>query len=129
MEEYGKNSIEFDYAHFLGASCNKRWTFMEALETIAPVFTVIWKSNLVQLATPEERLWENALKTMSLQQSDESNLVTLLQLAQTEGFDELRVAMPYGLDPEQVEYIQSRCGVVLEWPNGDGFTVQLASPS
>ncbi|MEF1186844.1 transporter, partial [Vibrio sinaloensis] len=33
MEHQGKTSVVFDYTSFLGASCSKRWTFLEAMST------------------------------------------------------------------------------------------------
>ncbi len=81
MEQQGKTCIEFDYTSFLGATGSKKWTFLEAFATIAPIFGLMWKQNIAELSQPEDRLWDAALKSMSSRQSDESNLVMLVKLA------------------------------------------------
>jgi hypothetical protein len=125
MEQQGKRSIEFDYTSFLGASGSKKWTFLEAFTTIAPIFGMMWKQNIVELTEPEDRLWEAALKSMSSRQSDESNLVTLVRLAQGEGIHELRVVMPYALEAQQIEYIEQRSKLKIESSEPDVLTVKL----
>ncbi|MEZ9856656.1 transporter, partial [Vibrio breoganii] len=74
--------------------------------TIAPVFSTVWRDSIKELGTPEDRLWQMALKSMSTRKSDESNIVTLLKLAKLEGINELKVVMPYSLEEEQIEYIE-----------------------
>ncbi|EDP60243.1 hypothetical protein [Vibrio sp. AND4] len=108
MDQQGKTCIEFDYTNFLGATGSKKWTFVEAFATIAPIFGLMWKRNIAELSQPEDRLWEAALKSMSSRRSDESNLVILVKLAKHEGIHQLRVVMPYSLDSQQIEYIESR---------------------
>ncbi|MGO2321044.1 MAG: transporter, partial [Vibrio toranzoniae] len=95
MDKQKETCVEFDYTTFLGASCSKKWTFLEALTTIAPVFSTVWRDSIKELASPEDRLWQMALKSMSTRKSDESNIVTLLKLAKLEGINELKVVMPY----------------------------------
>ncbi|MBE4591532.1 transporter [Vibrio navarrensis] len=125
MEKNEKTHAEFDYTSFLGASCNKKWTFLEAMTTFAPVFSTVWKDSIAELAKPEDRLWDAALKAMSSRRSDESNLVTLLRLAKLEGIDELTVVMPYALEPRQIDFIQSRSDSVINCYEQDVFTIHL----
>ncbi|MFA0409471.1 transporter, partial [Vibrio splendidus] len=113
MEKQIETRVEFDYTTFLGASCSKKWTFLEALTTIAPVFSTVWRDSIKELASPEDRLWQMALKSMSTRKSDESNIVTLLKLARLEGINELKVVMPYSLEEEQIEYIETRSHLVI----------------
>ncbi|EOK5732946.1 transporter [Vibrio vulnificus] len=125
MEKQGKRHVEFDYTSFLGASCSKKWTFLEALTTFAPVFGVMWKNSIAELSEPEDRLWDAALKSMSSRRSDESNLVTLLKLAKLEGIDELTVVMPYALEPTQIDFIQNRSESKIDCREQDVFMIRL----
>ncbi|HAS8319561.1 transporter [Vibrio vulnificus] len=125
MEKPGKRHVEFDYTSFLGASCSKKWTFLEALTTFAPVFGVMWKNSIAELSEPEDRLWDAALKSMSSRRSDESNLVTLLKLAKLEGIDELTVVMPYALEPTQIDFIQNRSESKIDCREQDVFVIRL----
>ncbi|WP_322802755.1 transporter [Vibrio alfacsensis] len=125
MKHQGKICIEFDYTSFLGASGSKKWTFVEAFSTIAPIFGLLWKQNIAELSKPEDRLWEAALKSMSSRQSDESNLVKLAKLAQHEGIQELRVVMPYSLDSEQIEYIEARSQLKVDITEQDVLSLKL----
>ncbi|EIV8472917.1 transporter [Vibrio vulnificus] len=125
MEIQGKRHVEFDYTSFLGASCSKKWTFLEALTTFAPVFGVMWKNSIAELSEPEDRLWDAALKSMSSRRSDESNLVTLLKLAKLEGIDELTVVMPYALEPTQIDFIQNRSESKIDCREQDVFVIRL----
>lgn len=68
MDQQGKTCIEFDYTSFLGATGSKKWTFLEAFATIAPIFGLMWKQNIAELSRPEDRLWDAALKSMSSRQ-------------------------------------------------------------
>ena len=125
MEQQGKTCIEFDYTSFLGATGSKKWSFLEAFATIAPVFGLMWKRNIAELSQPEDRLWDAALKSMSSRQSDESNLVMLVKLAKHEGIHELRVVMPYSLDSQQIEYIESRSKLKVETAEQDVLNLKL----
>ncbi|EOE4687299.1 transporter [Vibrio vulnificus] len=125
MEKQGKRHVEFDYTSFLGASCSKKWTFLEALTTFAPVFGVMWKNSIAELSEPEDRLWDAALKSMSSRRSDESNLVMLLKLAKLEGIDELTVVMPYALEPTQIDFIQNRSESKIDCREQDVFVIRL----
>ena len=125
MNQQKKTCIEFDYTSFLGATASKKWTFLEAFATIAPMFGLMWKKNLAELRQPEDRLWDAALKALSSRHSDESNLVQLTQIAKDEGIDELRVVMPYSLDAKQIEYIESRSHLKVETAEQDILNIKL----
>lgn len=125
MDKQEETRVEFDYTTFLGASCSKKWTFLEALTTIAPVFSTVWRDSIKELGTPEDRLWQMALKSMSTRKSDESNIVTLLKLAKLEGINELKVVMPCSLEEEQIEYIESRSHLMIAGNTGEELTIKL----
>lgn len=125
MNQQEKTCIEFDYTSFLGVTASKKWTFIEAFTTIAPIFGLMWKNNLAELSKPEDRLWDGALKALSSRHSDESNLVQLTRLAKDEGIDELRVVMPYSLDLKQIEYIESRSHLKVDTTEQDILTIKF----
>ncbi|MCZ4293997.1 MULTISPECIES: transporter [Vibrio] len=106
MEHLGKTSVVFDYTSFLGASCSKKWTFLEAMSTFAPIFSLAWKDTIKETLSVEDRLWDQAMKSLSANRSDESNIITLLKLAKLEGVEELKLVMPYELDNEQIERLR-----------------------
>ncbi|ANS85682.1 hypothetical protein VSVS12_01916 [Vibrio scophthalmi] len=125
MERQGKTCVVFDYTSFLGASCSKKWTFLEALSTIAPVFTIAWKDTVELSRNPEERLWEQAMKSLSASRSDESNIHTLVKLAKSEGIDELKLVMPYELESELIERLQMRSQVSIQNLQQDEWMITL----
>ncbi len=125
MDQHKKTCIEFDYTSFLGVTASKKWTFLEAFATIAPIFGLMWKKNLAELSEPKDRLWDAALKSLSSRHSDESNLVELTRLAKGEGIDELRVVMPYSLDLKQIEYIESRSHLKVDTTEQDILNIKL----
>ncbi|MGD8118027.1 MULTISPECIES: transporter [unclassified Vibrio] len=108
MEHLGKTSVVFDYTSFLGASCSKKWTFLEAMSTFAPIFSLAWKDTIKETLSVEDRLWDQAMKSLSANRSDESNIITLLKLAKLEGVEELKLVMPYELDNEQIERLRAK---------------------
>ncbi|CAM2911154.1 MULTISPECIES: hypothetical protein [Vibrio] len=114
MEHQGKASVVFDYTSFLGASCSKKWTFLEAMSTFAPIFSLAWKSTIKEAVSAEDRLWDQAMKSLSVSRSDESNILTLMQLARSEGIEELKLVMPYELEREQIEKLRNRSNTHIE---------------
>ncbi|WP_252017984.1 transporter [Vibrio sp. SCSIO 43136] len=125
MVHQHSNGITFDYTSFLGASCKKKWTFMEALQSIAPVFGTVWRDQVDELKTPEDKLWEQALNSLSAQCSDESNIARLVELARAQGISQLTVKMPYELDPQQFERIGDKTQCKFEGVGEDDFQVTL----
>ncbi|MFM2590257.1 transporter [Vibrio sp. TBV020] len=125
MEHLGKTSVVFDYTSFLGASCSKKWTFLEAMSTFAPIFSLAWKNTIKETISVEDRLWEQAMKSLSANRSDESNIVTLLRLAQTEGIEELKLVMPYELETEQLEKVRSKMNVEISALSQDELIIKF----
>jgi len=115
----------FDYTTFLGASCNKKWTFLEAMTSFAPIFGTVWKDSIKELSSPEDRLWEMALKSLSTRRSDEANLISLVRLAKLEGIEELKLVMPYALDSEQIQLIQNKSQSLIKNTKPDEFIITL----
>ncbi|HAS61931.1 MAG TPA: transporter [Vibrio sp.] len=125
MEHQGKASVIFDYTSFLGEAYSKKWTFLEAISTISPVFNTAAKDSIEQSRTPEERLKNKAMRSLSASRSDESNIHTLLELAKTEGIHELRLVMPYELEQEQLERLKERLEVSITNLEQDELMVTL----
>lgn len=125
MEHLGKTSVVFDYTSFLGASCSKKWTFLEAMSTFAPIFSLAWKNTIKETITVEDRLWEQAMKSLSASRSDESNIITLLKLAKTEGVEELKLVMPYELEVEQLERVRAKFDAEIDTNNQDELIIKF----
>ncbi|RTZ16630.1 transporter [Vibrio aquaticus] len=125
MEHLGKTSVVFDYTSFLGASCSKKWTFLEAMSTFAPIFSLAWKNTIKETITVEDRLWDQAMKSLSASRSDESNIITLLKLAKTEGVKELKLVMPYELEVEQLDRVRAKFDAEIDTNNQDELIIKF----
>lgn len=125
MDQPQKVLVVFDYTSFLGVSCRKKWTFSEALASFTPIFGTVWQETVKQNQTQEERLWDMAFRRLSSRRSDESNLIALLQLAKSEGIEELKLVMPYPLEPEQITQIQEKSASQIEALEMDEFIITL----
>ncbi|MBT2959349.1 transporter [Vibrio anguillarum] len=125
MNKQERRRVVFDYTTFLGASCKKKWTFLEAMTSFAPIFGTVWKDSIKELSSPEDRLWEMALKSLSTRRSDEANLISLVRLAKLEGIEELKLVMPYALDSEQIQLIQNKSQSLIKNTKPDEFLITL----
>jgi hypothetical protein len=125
MDKLNKVKVVFDYTTFLGASCDKKWTFLEAISSFSPHVHLEGKDAEFAAKSPQERLWENALRLLSTCSSDETNLVMLVELAKMEGIDELQLMMPYPLDEGQLQQISSQSHSHIEASRQDVFIIQI----
>ncbi|MCG3721942.1 transporter [Vibrio cincinnatiensis] len=125
MDQLQRVAVVFDYTNFLGVSCRKKWTFSEALLSFTPIFGTVWQDTVKLSQTQEERLWDMALRRLSSRRSDEANLITLLKLAKSEGIDELKLVMPYPLEPEQITLIQEKSASQIKVLEMDEFMITL----
>ncbi|MDW6003804.1 hypothetical protein [Vibrio mangrovi] len=107
MDQPTRVSGVFDYTAFLDVSCHKKWTLFEAFFHIEHSPHDESSETMCQRLAPDERLWKKALQNLSLGRSDEENLMILSKLAKAEGIDVLKVMMPYPLDYQQLEAIES----------------------
>ncbi len=115
----------FDYTSFLGESCSQKWTFIDALSSIAPVFSTVWDEATKDVSDPNARLWEMAMKSLSSRRSDESNLVTLIKIARHENIERVQLMMPYALEPEQIEVIQAKTKAKIVRLQADDFLISV----
>ncbi|MDN3610257.1 transporter [Vibrio ostreicida] len=127
MEHPENKSVVFDYTSFLGASCTKKWTFLEAFSTLIPKINLTWHYPQAPCLAIEERLWARAMHELSAHHSDESNLLILMQLARNEGIDELTLVMPYPLDPEQITTLQSDARSDIQCGPHDQLQIRLST--
>ncbi|EAS45012.1 hypothetical protein C9J48_20685 [Photobacterium profundum] len=105
-----KENVVFDYTLFLSASCKHRFTFLDAIKACIPAFEISWRSSLPSGLSVSEQLQMQALKVLSTNVSDASNLVRLLRLARSEHIDEIVISLPYSLDEEQLLLIEEKSG-------------------
>ncbi len=113
-------NVVFDYTNFLGECSDHHWTFVE-------VFGLSWPGGRDEneTRTPEQKLWESAMHKMSLQYSDEENIIELIKLAKKLPIGELKLIMPYELLTEQLRNIESQSQVHLNPVCPDEFVVDL----
>ncbi len=127
--EKARISAVFDYTAFLGVSCSQKWTFAEAISLLASVFGRDWSKTMgqdhgLEPQSPQDRLWDIALKQLSTRRSDESNVITLVKLAKQQGIEELTLVMPYALDEQQLTMIQSKSAACIEATNQDELLIK-----
>ncbi|WP_299015081.1 hypothetical protein [uncultured Photobacterium sp.] len=121
------SNVVFDYTSFLSASCKHRMTFFDALKALIPAFEVSWTSSLPSGLTESEKLQMQALKVLSTNVSDSSNLIRLLRLARAEKILELVIALPYALDEDQLDQIEQKagCRITIAADNGETLNVHM----
>ncbi|BCL70271.1 conserved hypothetical protein [Vibrio nigripulchritudo MADA3029] len=125
MDKQETADIVFDYTTFLGVVCRRKWTFIEAMQSFAPIFGVVWKDSLNQLQSPQDRIWDQALTSLSAQNSDETNLIRLVKLARAEGIGKITLIMPYELEPDQKVNIGKKGHAKITDLQEDEFLIEL----
>ncbi|AUH00570.1 hypothetical protein CWC46_12565 [Prodigiosinella confusarubida] len=101
--------ICIDYTAYLGALCNKRWRFIDAIYGVMPIFGIVTKMPEREPATENEKLETLALQVLSTQVSDETNIARLITLAQQQGLTDIDIRLPYALSMEQLQAIGQEC--------------------
>lgn len=98
--------ICLNYTDFLGASCKKRWSFVDAIYGVMPIFGMVTKKPASIAPPSSERLKELALQIISTQVSDEINISRLIVLAQQQDIACFDILLPYPLSDEQLASIR-----------------------
>ncbi|KOC90237.1 hypothetical protein [Winslowiella iniecta] len=98
--------ICFNYMDFLSASCKKRWSFVDAIYGVLPIFGMVTRNPDNHQPASSERLKELALQIISTQVSDEINIARLITLAEQQQINQLDILLPYTLSAQQLEAIQ-----------------------
>lgn len=125
MKEPG-SSVVFDYTSFLGISSQQKWTFADALHYFSSSEEAdVNKENSTDSCELEGRLWKKAINVLSSRKSDESNLLALIDIARAEGIEELKLLMPYDLDPEQLLAIKKHTKELVDDRDHDELFITL----
>ncbi|ACR69133.2 hypothetical protein DBV23_17325 [Edwardsiella ictaluri] len=99
----------FDYTHFLSASCNKRWRFVDAICGVMPLFGMVTRDTAQsKRCTQSARIRQLALQVLSTQVSDETNILRLIELVNHQGLPEIEIQLPYALEESQLSTIRTQ---------------------
>ncbi|MEG3113391.1 MULTISPECIES: hypothetical protein [Pantoea] len=98
--------ICFNYSDFLSASCKKRWSFVDAIYGVLPIFGMVTRKSAHSLQATDEHLKELALQIISTQVSDEINIARLITLAEQQHINRFDIQLPYPLSEQQLDSIQ-----------------------
>lgn len=97
--------ICLNYIDFLAASCKKRWSFMDAIYGVIPIFGVVTRNSRDLPEIPSERLKALALQIISTQVSDEINIARLITLAEQQHIEQFDILLPYPLSDRQLDLV------------------------
>jgi len=97
--------ICLNYIDFLAASCKKRWSFVDAIYGVMPIFGMVTRKSQDLPGTPYERLKALALQIISTQVSDEINIARLITLAEQQHIAQFDILLPYPLSEQQLAEI------------------------
>ncbi|KGD81125.1 hypothetical protein C7434_1304 [Pantoea sp. PNA 14-12] len=100
-----RDRIRFNYSDFLSASCKKRWSFVDAIYGVLPIFGMVTRKSAHSLQASEDHLKELALQIISTQVSDEINIARLITLAEQQHIAHVDIQLPYPLSEKQLEAI------------------------
>lgn len=100
-----RDRICFNYSDFLSASCKKRWSFVDAIYGVLPIFGMVTRKSAHSLQASEDQLKELALQIISTQVSDEINIARLITLAEQQQISRFDIQLPYPLSEKQLEAI------------------------
>ena len=109
----------FDYTHYLSASCKKRWSFIDAIYGVMPIFGIVTKRPSAHSQSHQERLKTLALQVLSTQVNDETNIIRLITLAQQQGISRFDIRLPYALENPQLNTIRHEFGELLKLRQND----------
>jgi hypothetical protein len=113
-----RDRICFNYSDFLSASCKKRWSFVDAIYGVLPIFGMVTRKSAHSLQASEDQLKELALQIISTQVSDEINIARLITLAEQQHISRFDIQLLYPLSDKQLEAIHE------EYPKPVALTQQ-----
>ncbi|EXU76850.1 MULTISPECIES: hypothetical protein [Erwinia] len=99
-------SICLNYMDFLSASCKKRWSFVDAIYGVMPIFGMVTRNTADLPGSAPERLKILALQIISTQVSDEINIARLITLAEQQHIAQFDILLPYPLSEHQLAVIR-----------------------
>ncbi|MEM6050037.1 hypothetical protein AAH450_05555 [Erwinia sp. P7711] len=98
--------ICLNYIDFLAASCKKRWSFVDAIYGVMPIFGLVTRNSRNLPQVPSERLKALALQIISTQVSDEINIARLITLAEQQHIEKFDILLPYTLSEPQLDLVR-----------------------
>lgn len=117
-----------DYMQYLSASCKKRWSFIDAIYGVMPIFGIVTKSMAATGHSHQEQLKALALQVLSTQVNDETNIIRLIALADRQGIHRFAIQLPYALENHQLTQIRQEIGAQLcLQQHNDRLLVSLAT--
>ncbi|RQW63395.1 transporter [Vibrio viridaestus] len=119
------HSVVFDYTTFLGTSSQKKWTFVDAFHFFSASDELEQNPDDSEQNELEVRLWTKALNVLSSRKSDEANLLALISIAKSEGIEELKLLMPYDLEPDQLTSIRKHSKDIVSDSEHDELFIML----
>ncbi|KQN55730.1 hypothetical protein GKQ23_12495 [Erwinia sp. E602] len=125
--DYG-DRICLNYIDFLSASCRKRWSFVDAIYGVMPIFGMVTKKPAAVAPAGPEEIKELALQILSTQVSDEINIARLIALAEQQQLSRFDILLPYPLSASQLDTVRQEYARPLELQQlDDRLQVTLAS--
>ncbi|MGL9723148.1 hypothetical protein [Sodalis sp. (in: enterobacteria)] len=109
----------FDYTDYLSASCKKRWSFIDAIYGVIPIFGMVTRKAAASSQTDQGKLKALALQVLSTQVNDETNIIRLITLAGQQGLTRFDIQLPYALEGEQLAQIRQEVGPPLQLTQQD----------
>lgn len=120
----------FDYTDYLSASCKKRWSFIDAIYGVIPIFGMVTRKATASSQTDQEKLKALALQVLSTQVNDETNIIRLITLAGQQGLTRFDIQLPYALEGEQLAQIRQEVGPPLQLTQQDErLLIRLSIPN
>ncbi|NIF22020.1 hypothetical protein [Candidatus Pantoea multigeneris] len=120
--------ICFNYSDFLSASCKKRWSFVDAIYGVLPIFGMVTRKSASSVQPGNDPLKELALQIISTQVSDEINIARLITLAEQQQIRQFEIQLPYPLSDQQLTAIQHEYRKPVELQQLDDL-LQVSLPS
>lgn len=111
--DYG-DRICLNYIDFLSASCRKRWSFVDAIYGVMPIFGMVTKKPTAVAPAGPEEIKELALQILSTQVSDEINIARLITLADQQQLARFDILLPYPLSAPQLDTVRQEYARPLE---------------
>lgn len=125
IQNQGKR-IYFDYIHFLSFSCNQQWGFLDAIFSFMPRFGIHSYYFTDSDKDHNKYISTLALEVLSIQESDEINIVRLIKLIKRQKLPSIEVLLPYELDASQLARINDEASIPLQMSQeGGSLYIQL----
>ncbi|PIJ49513.1 hypothetical protein BL250_11905 [Erwinia sp. OLTSP20] len=130
LSSASRNHVCINYLDFLAASCKKRWSFVDAIYGVMPIFGMVTKNPPIKAQNCADDLRELALQVLSTQVSDEINIARLIALAEQLHITRFDILLPYSFSEKQLDNIRAEYVKPLSLQlEGDRLSVGVAAGS